>query len=1641
MPKTHEQAQGKQASSKKRLAAIIACCAVAIVVLASAGVWAFIKFKPQAPVGPEQENDVPAVVESVVVPSAALAISPAKADNNNCIPTEPEFLIALSEPMEQKVLEEWLKVTPELDFSLKKTKNELEYQLVPEGELQPNTLYTFTFDPLQESGGMPARAANTWTFQTQKRFAVEKTLPEDTGMYVPVDSVIQLVFSGDVKLDDLKKNISIKPALSGSDWRKTGVNTYAFLPDGGMAYDTVYEVRVRGALADALGRETLGKDFSFKFITREEEQPEGYAYALYDNNAFMSLERPAFSLRTSKEIDGDVTAKVFRYENVEQYTKDVEAQLNDDPWRMDPTPKRSTEGLTKVLEQELEYYTGDWASSGVVVLPDTLQKGFYAAEFSFDERSIITYFQVTDLSAYAMSGGGDCLFWVNDLTTSKPVSGAEVFVASETASKGKTAADGVASFQYTQEENGRTAFRVQKGGDQLVVMLDNSAAPEEFNEADYWRYVYADKELYRPNDTLNFFGIVSPKQKGTRALDKVTLRISKYWDEDGSRSEITTEAALKDGVFEGQIKLPELAPDEYALAVYSGDTELGRTYFTVDIYQKPSYKLTLTADKYLVWAGDAAVITAKAEYFDGTPVAGLDLMLRGDSMKTNADGEASVRVAADIGESERLTGYSYYNASAEFPETGNVSKYMYIGYFNSNVEVKASAKRNGSGCNLELQAFNVDFSGQTIDENSMYDTDRFLKDFSGKLQLNVTWTEIVYKKVRTGEKQYDPYTKTFTESYRYEREEKRGGSKKFTVQGKDKQSFTLPLSNPEGEYRIAITGKDTKGREFIRTAYYYESGRRNDEPRRWVTVQDVDGKTKYAIGDDVTLALCENGSETPRPIEDGTALFIRASDRLMDHTVAADNRLRFKFDGKVLPNINVYGVLFDGREYITPGNYFYYAHRTVSVDAESRALLLGVKPDKKSYKPGDTAKLSLQLTDSANKPVQGVINLNMVDEALLALQEQYVDIGERVFGDWYHLGFSSVTSHIVVRYDSGEEGGGGEGGGERSDFRDTALFKTVQTDKNGKATVEVKLPDNITSWRVFWQAFRPGDDVMAGSGRENIIATLPFFVDNRLADTFLTGDRPILGVRNAGVALDGGEVKYTVNVPSMKFSKTASAPVSAWFDVALPALTAGKHSVSIAGGYKEYSDAVKKEFTVADSIADHAETSTAKLTESTKLDVPAKGMVQVVFTDKQKAQVMQAVGGLAYQRTIRAEQVAAKMIAQEVLSGITNGQGISAELAEQLTTYQRNNGSISPFSYASAEEDQILETTVWICAASGDQVNKAGAARYLNYMMSQGESEEDMEMATLALAGLAALKEPVMPYIGEFTQEEMSAEQTVNLVLANVFIGSGTAAKDLAAGLIKDHCKPTGEMMYVIGNSRSNTLKLTAGLAVAAVLLEMPEGEKLFQYVLDNKGTEDLYLLQQAMVLRHKAQSVNPECAGFTYTLKGKATKAKLFTSRSMLVTAEQLREMTFSGLSDEIEASVIYSAKGFPQGSSSQVIVMQTYPGEIQANRAAAGTVDYTISEDAPDGYYNIVHILPAGLSFSGLDWEVEHKNIWVSEVKGQQVTFTVRKEKLASVGTIYFNARPVMTGTFRIEGTYIIHQTAPEITNRTDGGTVVIK
>ena len=83
----------------------------------------------------------------------------------------------------------------------------------------------------------------------------------------------------------------------------------------------------------------------------------------------------------------------------------------------------------------------------------------------------------------------------------------------------------------------------------------------------------------------------------------------------------------------------------------------------------------------------------------------------------------------------------------------------------------------------------------------------------------------------------------------------------------------------------------------------------------------------------------------------------------------------------------------------------------------------------------------------------------------------------------------------------------GGGGDERVDFRDTVLFRSVDTDANGRASVSFKVSDDLTSWHVSASAIT--SDLEAGFGSVLVPVGLPFFVDASLASDYLARRPPV----------------------------------------------------------------------------------------------------------------------------------------------------------------------------------------------------------------------------------------------------------------------------------------------------------------------------------------------------------------------------------------------------------------------------------------------------------------------------------------------------------------------------------------------------
>ncbi|MBI5368931.1 MAG: hypothetical protein HZA54_17985, partial [Planctomycetes bacterium] len=130
----------------------------------------------------------------------------------------------------------------------------------------------------------------------------------------------------------------------------------------------------------------------------------------------------------------------------------------------------------------------------------------------------------------------------------------------------------------------------------------------------------------------------------------------------------------------------------------------------------------------------------------------------------------------------------------------------------------------------------------------------------------------------------------------------------------------------------------------------------------------------------------------------------------------------------------------------------------------------------------------------------------------------------------------------------------------RARFPDTGYWNpSIVTGADGKATVKFKLPDNATTWRL--TAYGATRDTLVGKGTAALTARKDFFVDLRLPDVLVEGDKPRVQAR----VVNGTDAKATATltleaqIGSKSVSETRTVEVDAHataeveFVIAVPA--------------------------------------------------------------------------------------------------------------------------------------------------------------------------------------------------------------------------------------------------------------------------------------------------------------------------------------------------------------------------------------------------------------------------------------------------------------------------------------------------------
>lgn len=1603
--KAVQPAAGKTGGFWSRRRKALAAGAIA----AAALIFAVLSFLPQ-------EGPLPQTLRGLIEIKAAAAYT-------SGIDPAQGFIITSEEPLSKELIQQSLVLSPSFEYSIRQADGGKEHHILPREPLDTNTVYQLTLAPEAETE-LTIAPEHSWVFQTMPNFTLLSSIPRDATNWVPVSTGIELVFSQQVS-EQAIESLSLEPEVPG-EWQHKG-DVLVFVPAEPLEYAAVYTLSIAGDLENLEGNAMLEEERLIRFETAAAQPSPASSFQIWgENNAFRPSEIPYFHYYNSHNNAGDIAVSVYRYPDIQRYAQDIDLRMGEYFWcEASKEQLLSLEGLNQVMSFETNLdERDDYAAQ--LYLPEPLPAGYYVATLSNAASNWQILFQVTELSAYLGYGRDQAILWLNDLATGAPIAGADIQI--QNGPKLQSDAQGVAVAELSPEKERGDIFLLTQE-DQGLVLSANYFRGDYYEQQKqrqaYWHYLYVDRPLYRPGDTLNFFGVLDGREAGYPPIDEARVVLEGY--PLVGDAALSREIEVKNGVFEGSLQLPWLEPGYYNLSLYAGETFMHSAYFEVKAYTKPAYKLDFSILQQAAMAGDEILLEMQSAFFEGTPLPNIPFTLSGkgiaDTLKVtgNSQGYAAAKVKVPQVSPHSLLSHIYYSAWATLTEAGNIDAQARIPVFNHNVEIKAEARRKDNQAELEISAYAVDMSRISDWQGDL--EEQALTDLAGTLHLEAIIERRDWVKIESGS-YYNPYTKQVEPRYYYDLHLEEEAVIPLEISGVAANLKSLPLAT-ENAYNIHIKAADTQGRAIQREYYIpaLENQRDEYDYHSYLQIQTPDYQYQFAPGEEIALSL--QWGEEALTVEEGQVLFFRSRQEILDYQVGKDTQFNYPFLEEYIPNLNVAAVYFDGRSY-------YVAHTTHAIDEASKKAQLEIKTDKDIYQPGAKVKLEVLLKDGQGRPLSGHVNLNLVDEALLAIEDQYVNIAGSLFGNQYSNYFIPIVSHEMPEGRGGAEQGG-EGDGVREDFRDTALFVTLQTNSQGRGEVEFTLPDNITSWRLIWQAYAP--DIWAASGSENIDATLPFFADWRVEESYLAGDAPIIGLRSAGRLLpEQAQVRYTLNVPALGYQQTQTGMANVWTEFPLPELPAGEYQMEISAAWGEYEDQAAVSFNVAESKISHNKQISAVLKPGFIPQGDNRGLTTLFFSDQRHNLALQGLYTLSAQENIRLEQrisayLAEKLLAEHFGIGEAPSQEEERSWQEGLFQYQQEQG-LAILPYAKAD----LEASVLAASFAPEILAKESLAAYFERNLNQAREADpqNYQQATLSLWGLAALSQPVLTQIEQMLAlPEIRAENRLHLILGLYFAGGGAQAKNLAADLTEQWTEPINTLYRAkIGGEKEAVLKATARLALLANIYQLPQADGLYQYILENRSEEDYFLLEQLGIL--KARLSQPlESAAFSYTLKGEKTEVDLSKRGYFALTLqpEDLQNINFSNIEGEVVLTSFFKEPGLPQANaaSSALSLKRIYPSEENLNKALkergrfSVELEYNISADALSGYYRLTEYLPAGLSYVKL--LSSPNNIWLMQEGDKELVFAVYKDKEAVSGRIAYSVRPSAAGVFQAEGAYLSH------------------
>lgn len=1004
------------------------------------------------------------------------------------------------------------------------------------------------------SGGSGLAQPYSWSFQTVAAPRIIATEPRHGAANVSHTASVALNFNVPIDPSSVMSRLSISPAVDA-----TKVYTYyssfdnTFYINWGLKPSTDYRIRIAAGISDPYGNQ-IAQDQVIDFRTaRIEPQAQllmpGYTVTL--NNS-----QPSEVVLRSVNTD-QVSFQLYQIDPLEL------AKQRD--WT-NPLPANST--LLRSWNEQLSSPLNEYRNTRVKLDKDgkALPPGSYLLSMRHPNQNDTSYYQliVSPNNITLKLSANELLAWVNSLSDGKPVANLTLeAVASDGTKLGRATSDaqGIARFRLPKEQI-RYDISLLSSCNDPANCPDFSATSlnwrGSFYPGDFYSgysgpssrehtYLYSDRPIYRPGQTVELKGIVRSEDDARYSLS--ALRQATLVVRSSNGSEVVNQMVQlnQQGSFSLQVPLAEDAPLGNYSVELTGEELWGYAGFYVTEYRVPEFEVNVELPDQELVLGTSFDAMVEANYFFGAPLSdsylewrvfsrqtnyrpfegdyrwgeGGDaicidfcwwyprpsetLLLQGDGI-TDSNGRFTFSIPADLKDSEGQPitqtleliveatiigrdGQAISNRQSAIVHGGD----LYIG-----IKSPSMIGSEGKAQRIELVTASID--GRRL-------AGRNLEVIIDKVE----WNSVFRDGAWVSEESRTPVERQQVTS---------------DQQGEASLSFT---PSEGGSYQVRAVAQDSGGRTVSSsiTIWVTSSSFVAWQSRQLDTINLVSSRSSYQPGETAEILI-------PSPFAEPTWALIsveRASILRYEVVQLSSNSTVYQLpiEKDDAPNIFVSVVLFAG-----PGNGETTAKTRVgtlplTVEPIPQRLEVSITPSSAQSEPGATVDYSIEVRDSQGKGVPAELSLDLVDKAVLSLRPRPENAIVEGFYNKRSLQVETISalsfslqrsiSELEARgqvdqdqqieaetglaapaadaaspaAESALRAGGAAQSDQsantvRSNFADTAFWQAhVTTDASGKASVRITLPDNLTTWTL--RAVAINDQTQVGEGLNDLVAS------------------------------------------------------------------------------------------------------------------------------------------------------------------------------------------------------------------------------------------------------------------------------------------------------------------------------------------------------------------------------------------------------------------------------------------------------------------------------------------------------------------------------------------------------------------------